>query len=54
MAGPFLTQAQVKKEMSLLPLVWVQTSEVLPRQHIIIFTNRPTVSQEASATARSR
>ena len=35
-----MTQAQVKKEMSILPLDWVQTIEVLPRQHIIVFRNR--------------
>jgi SAM-dependent methyltransferase len=35
-----MTQAQVKKEMSVLPLDWVQTIEVLPRQHIIVFRNR--------------
>jgi ubiquinone/menaquinone biosynthesis C-methylase UbiE len=29
--------AQVKKEMALQPLEWVQTIEALPRQHIIIF-----------------
>jgi ubiquinone/menaquinone biosynthesis C-methylase UbiE len=49
-----MAQAQVKKEMSVLPLVWVQTIEMLPRQHIIVFTNRPTGSQAASAAARSR
>ncbi len=32
-----MTQAQVKREMSVLPLQWVQTLEVLPRQHIIVF-----------------
>jgi len=32
-----MTEAQVKKEMSLFPLDWLQTIEVLPRQHIIIF-----------------
>ncbi len=32
-----MTQAQVKREMSVLPLQWVQTIEVLPRQHIIVF-----------------
>ncbi len=32
-----MTEAQVKKEMSRLPLQWVQTIEVLPRQHIIVF-----------------
>jgi len=35
-----MTEAQVKKEMSVLPLSWVQTIEGLPRQHIIIFQNR--------------
>ena len=29
--------AQVRKEMAVHPLQWVETSEVLPRQHIIIF-----------------
>jgi ubiquinone/menaquinone biosynthesis C-methylase UbiE len=32
-----MTEAQVKKEMSALPLQWVETLEALPRQHIIIF-----------------
>jgi ubiquinone/menaquinone biosynthesis C-methylase UbiE len=32
-----MTEAQVKKEMSALPLEWVETIGVLPRQHIIIF-----------------
>ncbi len=32
-----MTEAQVRKEMSDLPLEWVETKEVLPRQHIIIF-----------------
>jgi hypothetical protein len=32
-----MTEAQVRKEMSALPLEWVETKEVLPRQHIIIF-----------------
>jgi ubiquinone/menaquinone biosynthesis C-methylase UbiE len=32
-----MTEAQVKKEMSVMPLQWVQTIDVLPRQHIIIF-----------------
>ena len=33
-----MTEAQVRKEMSVQPLVWVRTLEVLPRQHIIIFS----------------
>ena len=32
-----MSEAQVRKEMSVLPLQWVQTIGVLPRQHIIIF-----------------
>jgi SAM-dependent methyltransferase len=32
-----MSEAQVKKEMLVLPLQWVQTIRVLPRQHIIIF-----------------
>jgi len=32
-----MTEAQVRKEMSGFPLKWVETSEVLPIQHIIIF-----------------
>jgi hypothetical protein len=35
-----MTEQQVKREMSGLPLDWVQTIEVLPRQHIIIFRRR--------------
>ena len=32
-----MTESQVKKEMSLFPVEWLQTIETLPRQHIIIF-----------------
>lgn len=32
-----MTEAQVKKEMSAMPLSWLGTIEVLPRQHIIVF-----------------
>ena len=32
-----MSEAQVKREMSVLPLQWAQTIGVLPRQHIIIF-----------------
>ncbi len=32
-----MTEAQVRKEMAAFPLKWVETSEVLPIQHIIIF-----------------
>ena len=33
-----MTVDQVKKEMSATELKWSETIEVLPRQHIIIFT----------------
>ena len=32
-----MTEAQVRKEMALHPLEWVETLRILPRQHIIIF-----------------
>jgi ubiquinone/menaquinone biosynthesis C-methylase UbiE len=35
-----MSEAQVKKEMSVLPLRWLETKTVLPWQHIIIFQNR--------------
>jgi ubiquinone/menaquinone biosynthesis C-methylase UbiE len=35
-----MTEAQVKKEMAVLPLEWVETIAVLPRQHIIVFRKR--------------
>ncbi len=35
-----MTEAQVKKEMAVLPLEWAQTLEGLPRQHMIFFRKR--------------
>lgn len=32
-----MSEAQVKKEMAAFPLHWVETNEVLPRQHILVF-----------------
>jgi hypothetical protein len=32
-----MTEAQVRKEMAVFPLVWVETLDVLPLQHIIVF-----------------
>src|SRR5256885_3182781 len=32
-----MTEAQVRKEMTVQPLQWMETIEVLPRQHIIVF-----------------
>jgi precorrin-6B methylase 2 len=49
-----MTQMQVKREMSVLPLDWVQTIERLPRQHIIVFRKRPAAMPVASALAPSR
>lgn len=39
-----MAEAQVKKEMAIFPLEWVETSEVLPIQHIIIFRKKKTAS----------
>jgi ubiquinone/menaquinone biosynthesis C-methylase UbiE len=36
-----MSEAQVKKEMTLHPLEWVETLGVLPWQHIIIFKKKP-------------
>lgn len=36
-----MTEAQVRKEMALHPLEWVETLRVLPRQHVIIFRRAP-------------
>jgi ubiquinone/menaquinone biosynthesis C-methylase UbiE len=35
-----MTVAQVRKEMSVFPLDWVETIDSLPRQHVIIFRKR--------------
>ena len=32
-----MTEAQVRKEMAAFPLTWVETLEILPWQHIIVF-----------------
>jgi SAM-dependent methyltransferase len=36
-----MTEAQVRKEMSVQPLVWRDTIKLLPRQHMIIFEKTP-------------
>jgi SAM-dependent methyltransferase len=46
-----MTEVQVKREMSALPLVWVQTIERLPRQHVIAFRKRPVGLPAASTPA---
>jgi ubiquinone/menaquinone biosynthesis C-methylase UbiE len=35
-----MTEAQVKKEMAVHSLDWVETSGILPRQHIIVFRKK--------------
>ena len=35
-----MTEAQVRQEMSLQPLDWVETIGTLPQQHIIVFRKR--------------
>ena len=35
-----MTEAQVRKEMSVHPLEWVETIAVLPQQHIIVFRQK--------------
>ena len=37
-----MSQAQVRLEMSVLPIVWERTSERLPMQHIIVFRKSAT------------
>lgn len=36
-----MTEAQVRKEMSVHPLEWVETIGALPQQHIIVFRKKP-------------
>ena len=43
-----MTVAQVRKEMSALPLEWVETISVLPRQHIIVFRKSATTKTTAA------
>ena len=35
-----MTVAQLRKEMAVHPLSWKETIEVLPRQHIVVFTKK--------------
>lgn len=35
-----MSEAQVRREMSVLPLEWVETIGVLPRQHMVVFRKR--------------
>jgi ubiquinone/menaquinone biosynthesis C-methylase UbiE len=36
-----MSETQVRKEMAVQPLEWVETIETLPRQHIIVFRRKP-------------
>jgi len=35
-----MTEAQVRKEMSVQPLDWVETIEAMPEQHVIVFRKK--------------
>jgi hypothetical protein len=35
-----MSEAQIRKEMSALPLVWERGSERLPLQHLFVFRKR--------------
>ncbi len=35
-----MSEAQVRKEMSVMPLEWVETIRKLPRQHVIVFRKK--------------
>ena len=35
-----MSEQQVRREMAVLPLVWVETDRVLPWQHIVVFKKR--------------
>jgi SAM-dependent methyltransferase len=37
-----MSVAQIRREMSVLPLAWERTSERLPLQHIVVFRKSPT------------
>jgi ubiquinone/menaquinone biosynthesis C-methylase UbiE len=36
-----MSEAQVRKEMSVQPLEWIETIRTLPQQHVIIFRKKP-------------
>jgi SAM-dependent methyltransferase len=37
-----MSEAQIRREMSVLPLTWERTSERLPMQHIVVFRKTAT------------
>ena len=47
-----MSQAQVKKEMTVQSAPWLETIDVLPRQHIIIFQKPPGPPDENGTTKR--
>jgi hypothetical protein len=36
-----MTEAQVRKEMSVQPLEWEATIATMPQQHVIVFRRKP-------------
>lgn len=47
-----MTEAQVRKEMSIHPLDWVETIGTLPQQHIIVFRKTPKTEEQATGKPR--
>lgn len=47
-----MTEAQVRKEMALHPMVWVETLRALPRQHIIVFQRSGEVGEKDGERGR--
>jgi precorrin-6B methylase 2 len=45
-----MSEAQVKKEAAVMPLVWVETIETLPRQHVIVFRKKATSLPQRSGS----
>ncbi len=41
-----MSEAQVRKEMGVQPLTWVETIETLPQQHIVVFRKTPAKNRE--------
>jgi SAM-dependent methyltransferase len=44
-----MSVAQIRREMGVLPLVWVRTSERLPMQHIVVFRKSATTNGPPAA-----
>jgi ubiquinone/menaquinone biosynthesis C-methylase UbiE len=41
-----MTEAQVRKEMAVQPLQWVETLHALPQQHVIVFRKKSTGTKD--------